>query len=206
VERNGRILVVTGPSRSSAAVERFQGLKATLRPDIQVFDTEAGDWSEAEGALAFNAWYGVFKSRQEVIHAIVGQSDDLAVGAKRAAMAVPKPEHARMFGEAKCFGVGAVPGFGKEKVDDGRSTRASSRLRTPGWPSSCSTATGSRTPLAAAFVQRCRALSPVERWLVAVLPVAGQAAPSIPSCTRRTCCRTVSSPAARAGSCSCSQS
>jgi ABC-type sugar transport system substrate-binding protein len=119
VEPNGSVLVITGPLRSSAAVERLQGLKSSLRPDIQVLDTEAGGWSESDGALAFNAWYGVFKSRQGAIQAIVGQSDDLAVGAKRAAMAVPKPEHARMFGQAKCFGVGAVPGFGKENVDDG---------------------------------------------------------------------------------------
>jgi hypothetical protein len=119
VKSEGSILVVTGPQRSSAAIERLQGLKASLRPGIQVFDTEAGQWSEAEGALAYNTWYGVFKSRQETVHAVVGQSDDLAVGARRAATAVPNPEHARMFDEAKYFGVGAVPGFGKEKVDDG---------------------------------------------------------------------------------------
>ena len=87
-----------------------------------MFDTEAGQWSEAEGALAFSTWYGVFKSRQETIQAVVGQSDDLAVGARRAAIAVPSAEHARMFAEARYFGVGAVPGFGKEKVDDGNYT------------------------------------------------------------------------------------
>jgi ABC-type sugar transport system substrate-binding protein len=119
VKSEGSILVVTGPSRSSAAIERLQALKASVRAGIQVFDTEAGQWSEAEGALAFSTWYGVFKSRQETIHAVVGQSDDLAVGARRAATAVPNPEHARMFAEARYFGVGAVPGFGKEKVDDG---------------------------------------------------------------------------------------
>lgn len=117
--RDKAILVVTGPSRSSAALERLQGLKSTIRSDIRVSDTEAGQWSEAEGAIAFRAWYGVFKSRQERIEAIVGQSDDLAVGARSAASAVSNPEHARMFAEAKYFGVGAVPGFGREKVDEG---------------------------------------------------------------------------------------
>jgi ABC-type sugar transport system substrate-binding protein len=119
VKPEGSILVVTGPSRSSAAVERLQGLRASVRPDIHVFDTEGGQWSEAEGALAFNTWYGVFKSRNETIQAVVGQSDDLAVGARRAATSVANPAHARMFAEAKYFGVGAVPGFGREKVDDG---------------------------------------------------------------------------------------
>jgi hypothetical protein len=119
LKADGSILVVTGPSRSSAAIERLKALKASVRPGIQVFDAEAGQWSEAEGALAFNTWYGVFKSRQETIQAVVGQSDDLAVGARRAATAVANPGHAKMFAEARYFGVGAVPGFGKEKVDDG---------------------------------------------------------------------------------------
>jgi ABC-type sugar transport system substrate-binding protein len=119
VPLGGSVLVITGPSRSSAAVERLQGLKSTVRPDIQVHDTEAGQWSEADGALAFGTWYGVFKSRQQAIHAIAGQSDDIAVGARRAAAAVPNAEHAQMFARAKYLGVGAVPGFGKEKVDDG---------------------------------------------------------------------------------------
>ena len=119
VGHGGSILVVTGPSRSSAAGERLQGLKSTLRPDIQVSDIEAGQWNETEGALAFSIWYGVFKSRRETIEAVVGQSDDLAVGARQAATKVPNAEHARIFAEARYFGVGAVPGFGKEKVDDG---------------------------------------------------------------------------------------
>jgi ABC-type sugar transport system substrate-binding protein len=119
VAQGGSILVVRGPSRSSAAAERLSGLKSTVRPDIQVFDIDAGQWNETDGALAFSAWYGVFKSRQETIEAVVGQSDDLAVGARRAATTVPNAEHARMFAQAKYLGVGAVPGFGKEKVDDG---------------------------------------------------------------------------------------
>ena len=119
VGQGGSILVVTGPSLSSAAGERLQGLKSTLRPDIQIFDIGGGQWNETEGALAFGIWYGVFKSRRERIEAVAGQSDDLAVGARGAALKVPNPEHAQMFAQARYFGVGAVPGFGKEKVDDG---------------------------------------------------------------------------------------
>jgi ABC-type sugar transport system substrate-binding protein len=119
VPPEGGVLVITGPTRSSAAAERLAGLKSTIRPDVRVHDIEAGQWNEADGALAFGSWYGVFKSRRETIDAVVGQSDDLAVGARQAAVAVPNPEHAKMFAAAKYFGVGAVPGFGREKVDDG---------------------------------------------------------------------------------------
>ncbi len=114
------VLVVTGPPRSSAARDRLEGLRSTVRPDISLHTTEANQWSETDGILAFNSWYGVFKSRRDEIHAIAGQSDDLAVGASKAGAAVANPEHARMFGRARLFGVGAVPGYGQEMVDEGR--------------------------------------------------------------------------------------
>jgi ABC-type sugar transport system substrate-binding protein len=116
----GNVLLVTGPTRASAARERLEGLKATIRPDIALHTTEAGEWTESFGILAFNSWYGVFKSRREEIHAIAGHSDDLAVGAAKGGSAVANAEHARMFGRALLFGVGAVQGYGKEMVDSGR--------------------------------------------------------------------------------------
>jgi ABC-type sugar transport system substrate-binding protein len=120
--QGANVLVVTGPSRSSAARERLEGLRSTVRPDVTLHTTEAGQWSETDGILAFNSWYGVFKSRREEIHAIAGQSDDLAVGAGKGGGAVANPEHARMFAEARLFGVGGCPGYGKDHVDAGRLT------------------------------------------------------------------------------------
>jgi ABC-type sugar transport system substrate-binding protein len=122
------VLVVTGPSRSSAARERLEGLRSTVRPDVTLHTTEAGQWSETDGILAFNSWYGVFKARREEIHAIAGQSDDLAVGAAKGGTAAGNPEHARMFGRALLFGVGGCPGYGKELVDAGK-LRASVTVR-----------------------------------------------------------------------------
>ena len=120
VPERANVLVVTGPPRSSAARERLEGLRSTIRPDVTLHTTEASQWSETDGILAFNSWYAVFRSRREEIHAIAGQSDDLAVGAWKGGSAVANPEHARMFGRARLFGVGACPGYGKEMVDTGR--------------------------------------------------------------------------------------
>ena len=119
VPNDGAVLVVTGPSRAPAAAQRLEGLRATIRKDITVHDTESSQWSEAGGINAFNDWYRVFQSRHEEIHAIAGQSDDIAVGARAAAVAVTNAEHARMFSEAKLLGVGGCPGFGKDLVDAG---------------------------------------------------------------------------------------
>ncbi len=120
VPDRANVLVVTGPPRSSAARDRLEGLRSAVRPDVTLHATEANQWSETDGILAFNSWYGVFKSRRDEIHAIAGQSDDLAVGASKAGAAVANADHARMFGSARLFGVGGVPGYGKEMVDGGR--------------------------------------------------------------------------------------
>jgi ABC-type sugar transport system substrate-binding protein len=128
VPQGGGVLLVTGPGRASAARERLEGLRATIRPDLTLHTTEAGEWTESFGILAFNSWYGVFRTRREEIHAIAGHSDDLAVGASKGGAAVANAEHARMFGKAMIFGVGAVPGYGKELVDAGR-IRASVSVR-----------------------------------------------------------------------------
>ena len=122
LSEGSNVLVVTGPPRSSAAGQRLEGLRATIRPDIKLHTTEANQWSESDGILAFNSWYAIFKSRREDIHAIAGQSDDLAVGAGKGGSAVANADHARMFARARLFGVGACPGYGKERVDDGRLT------------------------------------------------------------------------------------
>jgi len=119
VPQGANVLVVAGPPRSSAARERLEGLRSTVRSDVTLHTTEAGQWSETDGILAFNSWYGVFRSRREEIHAIAGQSDDLAVGASKGGTAVGNAEHARMFGRASLFGVGGCPGYGKDKVDAG---------------------------------------------------------------------------------------
>jgi len=128
VPPGGGVLLVTGPTRASAARERLAGLRATLRSDVSLHTTEAGEWTESFGILAFNSWYSVFRTRREEIHAIAGHSDDLAVGASKGGAAAANADHARMFAKAMIFGVGAVAGYGKEMVDGGR-IRASVAVR-----------------------------------------------------------------------------
>ena len=116
---NGVVLCLTGPSRASAAQQRLEGVKSTLRPDIRVLQTEAGDWNEADGIVAFNSWYGLFRSRSDTIHVVAAQSDELAVGALHAARAVANPAHREMLTKARFLGVDACPAFGKKLVDEG---------------------------------------------------------------------------------------
>jgi ABC-type sugar transport system substrate-binding protein len=119
VQGAGRVLCVTGPSRASAAHQRLEGVRSTLRPDIQLLQIEAGDWNEADGIVAFNSWYGISKARMDIIHVVAAQSDELAIGALHAARAVANPAHREMLSKARFLGVDACPGFGKKLVDEG---------------------------------------------------------------------------------------
>jgi ABC-type sugar transport system substrate-binding protein len=118
----GQLLAVTGPQRSSAAVERLEGLRATLRADVTFYEALSGGWTEQDGASAFESWYGLYKTRTFRVDVIAAQSDELAVGAQAAAEAVANPAHREIFRKARVLGVDACPGYGRKLVDAGRLT------------------------------------------------------------------------------------
>jgi ABC-type sugar transport system substrate-binding protein len=118
--QGGHVLCVTGPQRSSAAVERLEGLKSGLRQDVTLYETGAGGWTESDGAAAFDSWYGLFKTRNFKVDVIAAQSDELAMGARNASEALANPAHREMFSKAHFLGVDACPAFGRKLVDQGK--------------------------------------------------------------------------------------
>lgn len=118
----GQLLAVTGPQRSSAAVERLEGLRTALRPDVVFYEALSGGWTEQDGTGAFDSWYGLYKTRTFRVDVIAAQSDELAVGARAAAEAVANPLHRETFRKAKVLGVDACPAYGRRLVDSGRLT------------------------------------------------------------------------------------
>jgi len=115
----GSVLCVTGPRRSSAAQERLDALRAAVGDGASLVDTEAGEWTEAAGIMAFGDWYRVFKSRNPELAAVAAQSDELAVGVGSAIRALPDAAHRAALGTARLLGVDACPGYGRRLVDDG---------------------------------------------------------------------------------------
>jgi ribose transport system substrate-binding protein len=115
----GSVLLVTGPQRSGAAQQRLSGIKSTLGSAVHVLETEAAQWTEADGIIAFNSWYGVFKARNETLTVVAAQNDELAVGAKNAAKALANTVHRDMFAKARFLGIDGCPSFGKRLVDTG---------------------------------------------------------------------------------------
>jgi ABC-type sugar transport system substrate-binding protein len=115
----GQVLCITGPQRSSAAVDRLAGMKKALRPGIEVFEAEAGQWTEAGAIVAFDSWYSLYKTRAFKVEVIAAQSDDLAMGTRAAAKAVTDRAHRESLEKARLLGVDACPGFGRTLVDKG---------------------------------------------------------------------------------------
>jgi ABC-type sugar transport system substrate-binding protein len=115
----GRVLCVTGPLRSSPARERLEGLRSAVGAEIELFDTEAGHWTEAAGITAFGDWYRVFKARDPAVDVVAAQSDELAVGVHSAIEGLGDAGHREALRRAKLLGVDACPGYGKRLVDEG---------------------------------------------------------------------------------------
>jgi ABC-type sugar transport system substrate-binding protein len=115
----GSVLLVTGPQRSAAAQQRLVGIKATLDGGIHLLETEAAHWTEADGIVAFNSWYGVFKARNDVLTVVAAQNDELAVGARNAARALANVAHREMFERASFIGIDGCPNYGRRLVDSG---------------------------------------------------------------------------------------
>src|SRR5512136_271447 len=109
----GAVLCVTGPRRSSAAQERLEALRAAVGAEADLADTEAGEWTEAAGIMAFGDWYRVFKSRNLALAAVVAQSDELAVGARSAIRALADAAHRATLAGARLLGVDACPAYGR---------------------------------------------------------------------------------------------
>jgi ABC-type sugar transport system substrate-binding protein len=118
--QGGAVVCITGPLRSPAAQQRLDGVRRVLPPEVTLYDTEAGQWTEAEGIAAFNAWYALYRGRKIDIGVIAAQNDELAVGAQAACRAVPDPEHRQVLLSAKLLGVDACPRFGHKLVEEGR--------------------------------------------------------------------------------------
>jgi ABC-type sugar transport system substrate-binding protein len=115
----GQVLCVTGPQRSSAALDRLTAMRAGLSRETALYDTEAGQWTQSDAIVAFDSWYALYKARSISIDVIAAQSDELAIGVRNACRAVTNPAHREMLGRARLLGVDGCPDFGRKLVDSG---------------------------------------------------------------------------------------
>jgi ABC-type sugar transport system substrate-binding protein len=79
----GLVLYIEGPSSTSAASQRTQGMHSTKPSNIQL-RTIKGQWTEESAYQALTAWLRLSTSHQLPVVAVVAQNDSMAAGAKKA--------------------------------------------------------------------------------------------------------------------------
>lgn len=84
----GKIVIIEGPMGQSAQIERRKGIQNILDkyPDIQVLAEKTANWSRSEAMTVMETWLQAFDN----IDAIVGENDEMALGAREAVKAAGK--------------------------------------------------------------------------------------------------------------------
>jgi inositol transport system substrate-binding protein len=100
LEGKGNIAIIHGPNGQSAEINRTEGNYAVLKnyPDIKVVAEQTANWSRAEALALTENWLQTQK-----LDAIIGQNDEMALGALKALKAAGKLE------ETKVIGIDAIP-------------------------------------------------------------------------------------------------
>jgi ribose transport system substrate-binding protein len=81
--KGGSVLYIEGPSRSSSAQKRTQGMLETKPSTIQVSMLK-GNWTSESAARAVTSWLRLSTSRNAAIDLVAAQDDAMAMGARKA--------------------------------------------------------------------------------------------------------------------------
>jgi ribose transport system substrate-binding protein len=79
----GTVLYLQGPAASEAARRRSEGMRNTLRPNVQIRALN-GHWLEHTAFEAVSAWLKLPTSRDLKIDLVAAQNDFMAMGARKA--------------------------------------------------------------------------------------------------------------------------
>ena len=82
--QNAKVVYIKGDMTISAAVNRYEGFKETIkakRPDVEIIASNStGDWSEAQGIRELSLWLGMYPQ----IDGVAAANDNMAIGAIKA--------------------------------------------------------------------------------------------------------------------------
>jgi ABC-type sugar transport system substrate-binding protein len=103
--QGGSILCIEGPSMSSVAVQRHEGMETTKPRSVQT-TTIRSKWSEDSANQSAVAWLRLATSRAEKFAAVAGQTHELALGARKAFQNSENPEQQKKWLEVPFLGIG----------------------------------------------------------------------------------------------------
>jgi ribose transport system substrate-binding protein len=81
--RGGSVLYIEGPSHSTSAQKRTQGMLETKPSNIQI-SVLRGQWTEESGRKSVHSWLQLSTSRRAGLDLVGAQDDSMAMGARKA--------------------------------------------------------------------------------------------------------------------------
>jgi ABC-type sugar transport system substrate-binding protein len=103
--QGGSVLCIEGPSMSSVALERREGLESAKPRNVQI-TTLRSKWSEEAAYQSVSAWLRLATSRAEKFALVAGQTQELALGARKALQNSDDPEQKKKWLEMPFIGIG----------------------------------------------------------------------------------------------------
>jgi ABC-type sugar transport system substrate-binding protein len=115
----GSVLYLQGPSDTSVARERLQGMQEALADTRIAVSILEGRWTEESGAKAVQAWLRLKTFESAAVDVVGCQNDAMAMGARRVLHAHPD-QPARPWTDVPFTGVDGVPDVGQRLVQEGK--------------------------------------------------------------------------------------
>lgn len=117
----GSVLCIQGPASTLVSQQRLAGLQDAKAANITLKLLKSANWTEEGGYHAVLSWLRLTTSRQQTIHAVAGQNDLIALGARRAFEEM-KAEGAQTWSTIPFLGVDGLPKTGQAWVTKGSMT------------------------------------------------------------------------------------
>jgi ABC-type sugar transport system substrate-binding protein len=105
--QGGQVLYLAGPSMSSVAAQRFEGLESA-RPQSVQLTVLRSKWSETSAHQSVSAWLRLATSRPEKYNVVAGQTHELAIGARKAFQDISDLDQQRRWLELPFLGIGVA--------------------------------------------------------------------------------------------------
>jgi len=103
--QGGSVLYIEGPSTSSVAIQRHEGVEDAKPRDVQI-RTLRSKWSEEDACQSATAWLRLATSRAEKFDLVAGQTHELALGVRKASQNIDNNEQRKRWLEVPFIGIG----------------------------------------------------------------------------------------------------
>ena len=115
----GSVLCIQGPASTLVSQQRLAGLQSAKAANITLKLLKSSNWTEEGGYHAVLSWLRLTTSRQQPIHAVAGQNDLIALGARRAFEEMKATDGAHAWVNLPFLGVDGLPKTGQVWVTKG---------------------------------------------------------------------------------------